>query len=583
MKRISELSILAKTILTFLLVITPLYVVSLVMNMEGTKSVQDEIEKSVTASIEFYLNALETEITRTNVLQQELLVNKDLIRLSALGDQMSDYVRGQAILRILEQMNTVQRTGQYIKSIDIYIPLLDRKITTGIPIEPLKEDDFVTLYTLSKESLSPVVKWNEDLLSSVVTPSSTVSGKSMPTFLISVNYSINQIEQSLQYFKNYQTGGALIIHRDWMIYNLKQLPSQEFIALSKLVSHENGISSLKWENETFISVTQYSKLLNAQMAVLVPEKEIYGPIVRYREWFWLLCGLSVIIIFFFSYRIYSMIHRPLIRLVRSFRQVEKGDLDITIDVSRKDEFQYLYQRFNAMVYQMKVSLREVYEQRLLTQRAKLKLMQSQINPHFLNNSFFIMNEMVRKYEDEQLDNFTSQLGKYFQYITKSAADHVPLASEVEHVMAYASIQATRFAERVHVQFEPLPQEYAHMYVPRMILQPIVENAFQHSLDQKVDDGLIKMWYQSGENALIIVIEDNGDALTDERLHELQQQLINVDERMETTGIFNVHRRLQLVSGFKSGIELARSPYGGLLAVRFTIATGGFEHVQDYGD
>src|SRR5690554_5686771 len=119
--RISKLSILAKTILTFLLVITPLYVVSLVMNIEGTKSVQNEIEKSVTASIEFYLNTLETEISRTRVLQQELLVNKDLIRLSALGNQMSDYARGQAILRILEQMNMVQRTGQYIQSIDIYI------------------------------------------------------------------------------------------------------------------------------------------------------------------------------------------------------------------------------------------------------------------------------------------------------------------------------------------------------------------------------------------------------------------------------------------------------------------------------
>lgn len=579
-KKISRLcrnSILNKVIFAFLLVMTPLYVLSLLMNKEGTRSVRDEITKSVTASIHFYLNAFETEISRTRGLQQELLVNKDLIKLSALGNQMTPYDKSQAILRVLDQMNLVQRTGVYIESINIYIPLINRTLTTGLPLVPLSEEDFIVLYQTSAVSTSPVIQWKEGVLSTVVNPSPLLPGHKLPQYLISVNYSIGKVEQSLLQFMNYDQGGAMIVHPDWHIAKLKKMEPQNLPLMIQSVEESGDLEHVtSWDNK-FISVSQKSNKLDAVMAVFVPEQEIFGPLVMRRNWFWMLGGLSVCIIMFFSLGIYRMVHSPLIVLVRSFRRVEKGELDVLIDDSRKDEFHYLYMQFNAMVRQLKFTLREVYEQRILAQRAKLKLLQSQINPHFLYNSFFILNEMVRKHNDEQLDMFTGQLGKYFQYITRSATDHVTLETEVEHVRAYTSIQGIRFSKRVQVHFGDMPDSFKTILVPRMILQPIVENAFHHSLDQKVKNGHLYIHFVENEGDVEIIVEDNGDVMDDDLLLRLQRQVLSFNDEMESTGLFNVHRRLQLMFGEASGIKLTKSRYGGL-AVTIMIAAGGGRRV-----
>ncbi|MBP1989071.1 sensor histidine kinase [Paenibacillus eucommiae] len=571
--KICRISILNKVIFAFLLVMTPLYVLSLMMNKEGTKSVRDEISKSVTASIHFYLNAFETEISRTRVLQQELLVNKDLIKLSALGNQMTPYEKSQAILRILDQMNMIQRTGVYIDSINIYIPLIKRTLTTGLPLVPLSEEDFVVLFQSSAASPSPVIQWKKGVLSTVVNPSPLLPGHKLPQYLISVNYSFSNVEQSLLQFMNYDQGGALIVHPDWHIAKLKNMDPQNLPLMIQSVEKGGDLEHVtSWDNK-FIFVSQKSNILGAVMAVFVPEQEVFGPLVMRRNWFWMLCGLSACIIIFFSFGIYRMVHSPLIVLVRAFRRVEKGELDVSIDDSRKDEFHYLFMQFNAMVRQLKFTLREVYEQRILAQRAKLKLLQSQINPHFLYNSFFILNEMVRKHNDEQLDMFTGQLGKYFQYITRNAMDHVTLETEVEHVRAYTSIQGIRFSKRVQVHFGEMPDSFKAILVPRMILQPIVENAFQHSLDQKVKNGHLYIQFVDKGEEVEIIVEDNGDVIDDDQLILLQSQVLSYNDEMESTGIFNVHRRLQLMFGDASGIELTKSQYGGL-AVKIIIVPGG---------
>ncbi|MNC39206.1 Sensor histidine kinase YehU [compost metagenome] len=220
---------------------------------------------------------------------------------------------------------------------------------------------------------------------------------------------------------------------------------------------------------------------------------------------------------------------------------------------------------------------QVYKQQILTHRAELKQLQSQINPHFLYNSFFILNTMARLGDNEHLEQFTNQLGVYFQFITRSHAEEVPLADEVRHARVYTDIQSTRFAGRNRVEFGELPPQAEQIPVPRLILQPIIENAFNHGLEQRPADGILRVYFQHTADELFMIVEDNGSELSEEQLADLNRSFSGND--METTGLVNIHLRIKLKFGGGSGLLLERSELGGLKAtIRIVNAEKGALHV-----
>ncbi len=156
------------------------------------------------------------------------------------------------------------------------------------------------------------------------------------------------------------------------------------------------------------------------------------------------------------------------------------------------------------------------------------------------------------------------LGEYFRFITRSRSDEVTLEEELKHTLAYIQIQMYRFDQRVETYCEELPEACKSISVPRLILQPIVENAYEHGLRETVSGGLVRMAFQQLDQDLIIIFEDNGSEMTDEKIAELHDLLhANADEAIETTGILNVHRRLQLKYGSSYGLSVSRAQIGGL--------------------
>ena len=138
--------------------------------------------------------------------------------------------------------------------------------------------------------------------------------------------------------------------------------------------------------------------------------------------------------------------------------------------------------------------------------------------------------------------------------------------EVNHAKVYCEIQALRFMGRVEIIFDDLPSPCENWVVPRLILQPVIENAFKHCLEGMLEQGLLHIGFQHYENELCITVEDNGQSLTDEKLTALAASLLEETEGMEVTGIHNINRRLRLKFNKDSGIRVCRSKSGGLAAV-----------------
>ena len=137
-----------------------------------------------------------------------------------------------------------------------------------------------------------------------------------------------------------------------------------------------------------------------------------------------------------------------------------------------------------------------------------------------------------------------------------------LLKEIEHARSYASIQHARFSDRIRMEFDQLPKLFEHFYVPRLILQPIIENAFEHGLENKESDGLLRITFVEAHPFLEIHVEDNGDQADSNTLERITASIRNRDSN-ETTALINIHRRLQIFFGKNSGLEIRRSRLGGL--------------------
>jgi len=219
-----------------------------------------------------------------------------------------------------------------------------------------------------------------------------------------------------------------------------------------------------------------------------------------------------------------------------------------------------------MLAKLQALIDQDFKQKLMMQKAELKQLQSQINPHFLYNSFFIMNSLARTGDTERIELFTNMLGDYFRFITRDGEDNVLLAEEIKHARTYTEIQKLRFSRRIRVQFDELPPEMERIRVPRLIVQPIIENAYEHSLEQMTEDGMLRITFAASDQEALIIVENNGGDMSDAEIEQLQSRVTAAAESHEMTGIANIHRRINLTYGEGSGIWLSRSELNGLQVV-----------------
>ncbi|MNJ61765.1 Sensor histidine kinase YehU [compost metagenome] len=165
---------------------------------------------------------------------------------------------------------------------------------------------------------------------------------------------------------------------------------------------------------------------------------------------------------------------------------------------------------------------------------------------------------------ELIEEFTDYLGQYFRYMTRNFDQEVTLKEELDHALVYLAIQEIRFGSKFQSEIDNLDRDCHGIQVPRVLLQPLVENVFEHGLKQKSSDGLLVIRYVKEQHALTIIVEDNGESLDDDQLYQLQQQLSNLElTKGETTGLLNVAHRLRIKFGFPYGVQVERSLLGGL--------------------
>lgn len=256
-------------------------------------------------------------------------------------------------------------------------------------------------------------------------------------------------------------------------------------------------------------------------------------------------------------------------LVRKFRRAETGDLSVSEEIGGSDEIAVLDQQFNRMLGKLDQLIKTSYVQKLENKEAQLKNLQLQINPHFLYNTLETISSIAAVKQVFVVCDICGKLGEIFRYsLGKDYGERVPLEQEMKHIKNYMFIQEIRHGNRLQV-FYNIDVDAAHVYIPRFILQPIVENAISHGLGNLTSVGTLEISAFEKNDRLYIQIEDDGEGMDQEKVAEIVR-FINTEKPVEgkkNIGIRNVNQRIKLACGEQYGIIIESTPYQ---ESRFTI-------------
>lgn len=562
-------TIYPKLVLSFLLIIIPIFVTSLLMNRSGQDAVKQQITESMASRVHFYLTTLETELQRLSRLKLEYVNDDELISLGTMAERMDDFERSRAILSTKNKLYLLKSSSPLVENVKLYISGLDRSVAANSYDDTIPDDELQAI--LEPDNMrSAIFDFEGRLLISGVYPDAIYVDRE-PVLAVEIELSRRELSRTLSSIAGGEHGGAALIpaNQAWTIAAdveselLEQAAGMVRAAdLGRGPKHQANLAS---SGDDYFVAYEYSEALDMALAVFVPARTVLKPLDQHQSWLWSFSLISLLVIGVFSYWIYRLIHQPIKRLVIAFRKVEKGDLGIRAYHRNRDEFHYLYSQFNHMVERIQQLIHEVYEQQIRSQQSELKQLQSQINPHFFYNSFFILQGLVRMNDNELAERMLGHLGSYFQFITRTGADNIPLQLEMKHATAYVEIQNIRFAETIRVRMDEVPDGWGRVLVPRLAIQPLLENAYVHGLENKLEGGRLEVRFREmeGGNILVIEVEDNGDGVDEAKLSSLRQWLAASGQALETTGILNVHRRLQLAHGSDCGIQVSRGELGGM--------------------
>lgn len=378
-----------------------------------------------------------------------------------------------------------------------------------------------------------------------------------------------------QYVQNGEAHGQLIIaDGDKVIYPQAPLLTDAEIANELRRGEPYGISRTgqgvyftarvrsPYMGWTYINITPYDAMFRHISFI----KELVIVIFI----FILLAGLA------FGVKLARGITRPIEQLIKKMRKIQKGDLDNLEEQSlgevpktSQTEVEHLQRTFKMMIQRIRELINQNYAKQLIIRETELKALQAQINPHFLYNTLESINWLAKMNRQTQISQMVEALGFLLRSSLTDGNRPITLRAELDIVRHYITIQRFRFEERLDFRMD-VPETYLDALIPKMTLQPLLENAIYYALEPKIDPCRIRLTVREARehpNGLEIRIEDDGPGMTREFLEELKRGKVRT--RGKGIGLSNIAERIKLTFGEEWGIRVESEPGQGT-AVRLLI-------------
>ncbi len=262
--------------------------------------------------------------------------------------------------------------------------------------------------------------------------------------------------------------------------------------------------------------------------------------------------LMVLLVLYSTKRMAINKTKDLDKITSAFETAKSGDLETRVDLDSNDEFEAIADSFNVMVESLKVQRERNQEMTERLSISQIKQLQSQFNPHFIYNTLDNIRFMC-KFDGESASTMTLNLSTILRYSMNNAEEVVTLNEDIVYTDNYLSIMKYRYGKRFNYDIS-IPDEFLECLIPKLVIQPMIENAVKYGFE-KQDELNVNISCRRMEQYLVLICKDNGYGMEEETLKNIRLLLTEEVNESTHSGLYNIHRRIQLRYGKEFGITI----------------------------
>lgn len=321
---------------------------------------------------------------------------------------------------------------------------------------------------------------------------------------------------------------------------------------SRLTSSNEEVFVKRNGNESYVTITYPSSVVDWRYVYEVPEEEMMKDFTQSKNFMLFIFNSGIILALLFSILISVGITKPIQRLIKHMKSAEKGNLDTRVKVTTQDEVGQLSEKFNNMIANIQNLINTVYKEELLRRNAEIRMLQAQINPHFLYNTLDSINALAELRGVNEISKVTVAFSKLLRVSISNNKNFVSLKEEISYISNYMTIINIRYNNKINYILE-LQEETLECRVPKLIIQPLVENSIVHGLEQKAGSCRVVIKSEIVDDSLFIYVKDNGVGMDAQEYHRKDVQ--DEEELHSGIGLSNVAKRIELIYGSGYGIDI----------------------------
>lgn len=548
----------------FIIVIVPLISLLIYSNFYAIEVVRNQTAITHQTMIELFMNQIDHSLEEVDQYLYSIAVQEtDLIYLRLWeGDNHEDY--NKAKIRMYNKLKADRSRINQVDLFFIYSPANDDLIKTSLRAYSFADREMITAEIRHLFENNRTVGWNQG------------------------NWSVLNFKQHYFLYRILYTEGVYIgalVRADQLLIPLQDishserrktlLTTDQNLPMNELdFIHEDANLDLDFGNSTYkltgtgqryLLTGTASKKGNFHLVSLILDSSILEELPYWQRVFSIVSAGAVVLVFLFLVLLRKIILIPIRKMVTAMQRVSLGIWDSKIShKSNTLEFELMNRTFNNMVNQIETLKINVYEEQLNHQKAELKHLQFQVNPHFFLNSLNIIYSLARVQDYTLIKEMTMYLVKYFRYTLRSSTSQVHVKDELDHIRNYLKIQEMRFPGRLTFAISAEEAALRH-FVPLLIIQPFVENSVKYGfvmnqpLHIAVEAAVLEY---EGRTYTYISIRDNGKGFPEDILTRIQEEMLIDNEHGEHIGIWNAQRRIRLAEPYHSSITITNGTDSG---------------------
>ena len=527
----------------------------------ATDLVENNYAKSLSDSMQLRMEQIDSDMRDVYQRTVSLSVQPELISV------IESYREGsgqdaEAALKVSEYLREQNDSPDLIDALFLYLSAIDQIICSQEYRDIIKvEDSSQYLWTAADGvGLKPLVTndmgGNEmNTIYLYAKPIYSAEGEHIGTIGLSIS-------ERTMYYKFLDAGN---ISEEYFL-----LDGQGYICSARqslgVGNHVGELIDIPWnDNRIEVGIGQYGgkKSIYATMKSTYTEFTLLGisdhttlvSDLKQTQWlFTLMLFVVIILAVVVANRIADMLNKPLKNLIYAMKRVGRGDFGTRTKVDKGDEFYQLNDQFNGMVTQIDELISQVIDEQKHAKQSELRALQYQIKPHFMYNTLNSIKYLAIMQGNESI---SKQLAAFIELLEASlnkGSDFSTLDFEMQMVKDYVSLQKYRYMECFTMEYS-VAEAAGRCYVPRFLLQPLVENSILHGMDTKRNDNLIRIQAGVRGGMLHIEVDDNGKGMTPGQRQEVLHQEADTRRQFNGIGVYNTRERLRLFFGDKMRFDL----------------------------